>query len=231
MKKEIYKEILGTILGIALPAIVLALIAALFIPGKKNDAGVAASQLAKAASTIDVSEKSKNGGISRRWESKPVGDMKYSVVLTDVGTLDDEDEILREKINKFKGHRISVTTKSKNNPEYDSKEFFLSADELKNIDYKQANVYTLYEPGDDGDFSKNQYLCVFVPLGCKYIKVKEKKIKPQKCEIYVKGAGIARFKVCVFDVKNSLGAYNDGYVKMCDGKGIIHSLIQNRYGE
>lgn len=254
MRREIYENIIGTLLGIAMLAAVFAVIIVFFFGGKTSKTKV--SQLVKAASAkSDISVKkdmsifNRNNSIHRSWKSELAGDMKLWLRMTDVGkTYDDEESDSGDVsdnsdysesdensedipvLQKFDGYRVSVKARSDRYRRFKSKEFFIPADYLANIDYTQANVYTIYKPEESSVYSKNMYLCVVAPSDCEYIRVGGQTVTAQNCEMYIKKAGILKFSVCVFETDNDTDIYANGYIKMYDTKGEMHNLIPDRYG-
>lgn len=254
MRREIYENIIGTLIGIAMLAAVFAIIIAFFFGGKTS--GTEVSQPVKAASAKsdtsskkDISIFNKNSPIHRSWKSEPAGDMNLWLRMTDVGKPYDDEESDADDVSdnsdysesaentadtpvleKFDGYRVSVKARSDRYRRFKSKEFFIPADYLANIDYTQANVYTIYKPEESSVYSKNMYLCVVAPSDCEYIRAGGQTVTAQNCEMYIKKAGILKFSVCVFEADRDTDIYANGYIKMYDTKGDVHNLIPDRYG-
>lgn len=254
MRREIYENIIGTLLGIAMLAVVFAFVIVFFFGGKTSKTKV--SQPVKAASAkSDISVKNdmsifnRNNSIHRSWKSEPVGDMNLWLRMTDVGKPYDDEESESGDVSdnaaysdknensdyipvlqKFDGYRVSVKARSDRYRRFKSKEFFIPADYLASIDYTQANIYTICKPEESGVCSKNMYLSVVAPSDCEYIRVGNQTVAAQNCEMYIKKAGMLKFSVCVFETDSDTDIYANGYIRMYDKKGEMHNLIPNRYG-
>ena len=80
MRREIYENIIGTLLGIAMLAVVFVFVIVFFFGGKTSKTKVS-HQVKAASAKSDISVKNdmsifnRNNSIHRSWKSEPVGDM------------------------------------------------------------------------------------------------------------------------------------------------------------
>lgn len=159
----------------------------------------------------EVKEEKKEEMQNKVWEGKTVGDMEMYLKISDSGAIFEGIDVgflsVKAKSDKFK-----YTCGTEQNQKID---------DLKKLTYDKVCKYVVFQPGHDGDYSKNTYYFCFVPKDCEYVMVGNDKFDVQKVKINTRTDGELECRVCIFYVKESEvdKAYESDFIAMYDKNG------------
>lgn len=165
----------------------------------------------------EVQEDKKKKTQSRVWEGKAVGDMEMKLKISDMGKIFDD----------FDAGFLKITAKSDKFKYTCSTEQQQNIDNLKKLSYDDVQKFGVYQPGENGDYSKNMYYFCFVPKDCKYVMAGKDKFDVQNVKLDTKTDGKLECKVCLFYIKpqDAGKEYHDSFVVMYDENGKRHDSV------
>lgn len=163
----------------------------------------------------EAKEEKQEEAQNRVWEGKNVGDMDLKLKINDVG------KVFEELDAGF----LKITVKSDKCKYTGGTEQQQKIEDLKGLTYERVQIFNAFQPGEDGEYSKNTYCWGFVPKDCKYVMAGKNKFDVQKVKINTKTDGVLECRVCLFYVEPADvdKAFESGFLDMYDEKGKKHN--------
>ena len=157
---------------------------------------------------VEIKQEEKMSKQKRNWKSGEIGDMKMYVVISD----------LTQDMEVGDGNLIQIDRKSQKYSNYSDNGFMESVQQIKqeSKDYSKVTVYDIFQPVENGDYSKMNYNFCFVPFSCDYVTFKGKRYKTQSGSIRTKRHGTVKFNICIFLSQSSV---QDGDLSFHDKSG------------
>ena len=188
-KNKIIKGIIGLLCSVAIMVTIL------------NNLGV----IEKIKNDKKISQLTKE---KRSWESKCVGEVKMYLTIYDYT----EDKELGANLVGFKAESRKISS-------YSSGDVYMSVEDIRQRTYKNINLATAFQAGEDGNISQNDYYYFVLPLSCDYVKVGSKKYKSENGEINTKSRGKVKFNICLFHDDSTIDVFKEGTIVFHDKNG------------
>ena len=144
----------------------------------------------------------------RSWESKCVGEVKMYLKIYDYT----EDKELGANL-------VGIKAQSKKISSYSSTDTYVRVEDIRQRTYKNINLATAFQAGEDGNISQNDYYYFVLPLSCDYVKVGSKRYKSENGEINTKSRGKVKFNICLFHDDSTIDVFKEGTIVFHDKNG------------